>query len=62
MRQEHNCPLSWTFSCIHPSGELHCGQCNKCHERRESFHLIGVEDPTIYAALRLHSTPRDVLR
>lgn len=42
-------PLEWTFSCIHPSATLHCGQCNKCHERREAFRLIGADDPTVYA-------------
>lgn len=45
-------PLEWTFSCIHPCGTLHCGQCNKCHERREAFRLIGAEDPTVYAESR----------
>ncbi|HUY92635.1 MAG TPA: 7-cyano-7-deazaguanine synthase [Pirellulales bacterium] len=42
-------PLQWTFSCIHPSATLHCGQCNKCRERREAFRLIGADDPTAYA-------------
>lgn len=45
-------PLEWTFSCIQPCGTLHCGQCNKCHERREAFRLIGAEDPTVYAESR----------
>jgi 7-cyano-7-deazaguanine synthase len=42
-------PLEWTFSCIRPCGTLHCGQCNKCRERREAFRLIGADDPTVYA-------------
>jgi 7-cyano-7-deazaguanine synthase len=42
-------PLELTFSCINPKGALHCGRCNKCHERREAFRLIGVDDPTVYA-------------
>jgi 7-cyano-7-deazaguanine synthase len=42
-------PLELTFSCIRPEGALHCGRCNKCHERREAFRLIGVADPTAYA-------------
>jgi 7-cyano-7-deazaguanine synthase len=42
-------PLEWTFSCIRPCGTLHCGQCNKCRERREAFRLIGAGDPTVYA-------------
>lgn len=45
-------PLEWTFSCIQPCGTLHCGECNKCHERREAFRLIGAEDPTVYAESR----------
>jgi 7-cyano-7-deazaguanine synthase len=42
-------PLELTFSCINPDGALHCGACNKCHERREAFRLIGAGDPTDYA-------------
>lgn len=41
-------PLERTFSCIHPCGTLHCGACNKCHERREAFRLLGADDPTVY--------------
>jgi 7-cyano-7-deazaguanine synthase len=43
-------PLQHTFSCIHPAGGLHCGKCNKCHERRVAFREAGVTDPTTYAA------------
>jgi 7-cyano-7-deazaguanine synthase len=42
-------PLELTFSCIAPSGGLHCGRCNKCAERTAAFRLVGVEDPTRYA-------------
>jgi len=28
---------------------VHCGDCNKCRERREAFHDAGVEDRTRYA-------------
>ncbi|MFO0956194.1 MAG: 7-cyano-7-deazaguanine synthase [Isosphaeraceae bacterium] len=42
-------PLQWTFSCIRPVGGVHCGACNKCHERREAFLLSGLADPTPYA-------------
>lgn len=52
MRLGRRYPLEWTFSCIHPSATLHCGQCNKCHERREAFRLIGADDPTVYAESR----------
>jgi 7-cyano-7-deazaguanine synthase len=43
-------PLGLTFSCIAPRRGLHCGQCNKCAERRQAFRLIGLEDPTHYAS------------
>lgn len=42
-------PLELTFSCIAPSASLHCGQCNKCAERRHAFGLVEIEDPTQYA-------------
>lgn len=42
-------PLHVTFSCIHPRGLRHCGQCNKCAERRRAFRLAGVPDRTSYA-------------
>ena len=37
-----------TWSC-YQGGELHCGRCGTCIERREAFHLAEVEDPTTYA-------------
>ena len=42
-------PLSKTWSC-YKGGELHCGRCGTCIERREAFYLAQVEDPTQYAA------------
>jgi 7-cyano-7-deazaguanine synthase len=42
-------PLHLTFSCIAPKGDLHCGQCNKCAERRHAFEAIALDDPTPYA-------------
>jgi 7-cyano-7-deazaguanine synthase len=44
-------PLQFTFSCIHPVGGLHCGQCNKCAERQHAFQLVQRPDPTPYAFL-----------
>jgi 7-cyano-7-deazaguanine synthase len=44
-----NTPFADTWSC-YKGGETHCGRCGTCVERREAFHLAGVEDPTIYAA------------
>jgi 7-cyano-7-deazaguanine synthase len=43
-------PLELTFSCIAPMGDLHCGRCNKCAERKGAFALIQMPDPTHYAA------------
>lgn len=41
-------PLEHTFSCIAPLGETHCGECNKCAERRAAFLDVGFPDPTKY--------------
>jgi len=43
-----NTPFAETWSC-YKGGEVHCGRCGTCVERREAFHLAGVADPTIYA-------------
>jgi len=40
--------FSHTWSC-YKGGDLHCGSCGTCVERREAFLLAGVPDPTIYA-------------
>jgi 7-cyano-7-deazaguanine synthase len=37
-----------TWSC-YKGGDLHCGRCGTCVERREAFLLAGFNDPTIYA-------------
>lgn len=41
-------PFAQTWSC-YKGGDLHCGRCGTCVERREAFQLAGVEDPTSYA-------------
>ena len=41
-------PFAETWSC-YKGGEVHCGCCGTCVERREAFHLAGIEDPTVYA-------------
>lgn len=41
--------FSRTWSC-YKGGELHCGTCGTCVERREAFQLAGLPDPTLYAA------------
>lgn len=43
-------PLGLTFSCLDPRGDLHCGACNKCAERRLAFADAAISDPTEYAA------------
>jgi len=42
-------PFELTWSC-YAGGEIHCGLCSTCRERREAFRLAGVPDPTQYAA------------
>jgi len=39
---------SRTWSC-YKGGQVHCGTCGTCVERREAFLLAGVADPTQYA-------------
>lgn len=39
--------FSRTWSC-YKGGDIHCGQCGTCVERREAFQLAGVPDPTRY--------------
>lgn len=41
-------PFATTWSCYR-GGDVHCGTCGTCVERREAFELAGVADPTIYA-------------
>jgi 7-cyano-7-deazaguanine synthase len=43
-------PLGDSFSCIAPVGELHCGWCNKCAERKQAFRDAKMRDPTRYTA------------
>lgn len=38
-----------TWSC-YVGGEIHCGECGTCVERREAFLLAGIDDPTVYAS------------
>ncbi|KRS12249.1 7-cyano-7-deazaguanine synthase [Roseovarius atlanticus] len=40
-------PFAETWSC-YKGGDVHCGRCGTCVERREAFHLAGVDDPTDY--------------
>lgn len=36
-----------TWSC-YKGGQVHCGVCGTCVERREAFLLAGLQDPTVY--------------
>ena len=38
-----------TWSC-YEGGEIHCGECGTCVERREAFQVAGIADPTEYRA------------
>jgi 7-cyano-7-deazaguanine synthase len=40
-------PFAETWSC-YQGGELQCGRCGTCVERKEAFELAGVPDPTAY--------------
>ena len=46
--------FSKTWSC-YKGGDIHCGTCGTCNERREAFQLAGLSDPTVY--LRAPSLP-----
>ncbi|WP_326681633.1 7-cyano-7-deazaguanine synthase QueC [Streptomyces sp. NBC_01237] len=41
-------PFELTWSC-YEGGDVHCGACGTCVERREAFDGAGVADPTVYA-------------
>lgn len=45
--QELGVDFSQTWSC-YKGGILHCGKCGTCVERRESFAIAGIPDPTQY--------------
>lgn len=48
LRRGRHLPLQWTFSCMSPIDDLHCGVCNKCAERKDAFARAGCADPTAY--------------
>jgi 7-cyano-7-deazaguanine synthase len=47
-------PFAQTWSC-YKGGDLHCGRCGTCVERREAFDLSGIVDPTRYADVNFWS-------
>ena len=44
-----NVPFELTWSC-YEGGDVHCGKCGTCVERREAFKLAKLPDPTVYAS------------
>lgn len=44
---EVGAPFIDTWSC-YKGGDIHCGSCGTCVERREAFDLAGIADPTPY--------------
>ncbi len=59
VRWGRSAPLELTLSCLAPRGTLHCGECNKCAERRSAFAKTGLTDPTWYAAAGGTASPRN---
>jgi 7-cyano-7-deazaguanine synthase len=57
IRRGQHLPLHLTFSCVQPSGRLHCGACTKCAERQHGFALAGARDPTRYRTEQPSETP-----
>jgi 7-cyano-7-deazaguanine synthase len=47
--QQLGVDLGRTWSC-YKGGDIHCGKCGTCVERREAFAEAGLKDPTRYAA------------
>ena len=45
--RELGVPFADTWSC-YQGGDVHCGRCGTCVERREAFMHAGVHDPTVY--------------
>lgn len=43
----NNVDYSHTWSC-YKGGDIHCGKCGTCMERKEAFELAKLNDPTIY--------------
>lgn len=49
-------PYEDTWTC-YEGGEVHCGICGSCQERRDGFVKAGVPDPTPYADLTVYENP-----
>lgn len=46
--EHYKVPWRETWSC-YKGGDVHCGTCGTCRERKEAFELADVPDPTVYA-------------
>lgn len=55
----YEAPFALSWSC-YKGGDIHCGACGTCFERREAFILAGVTDPTEYASLPDYEAPEGV--
>ncbi len=49
-------PWAHTWTC-YKGGDIHCGACGTCFERREAFELAEVTDPTEYASTPTYVAP-----
>lgn len=49
-------PWAETWSC-YKGGDVHCGACGTCYERREAFALAEVVDPTEYQSTPNYDAP-----
>lgn len=49
-------PYDLTWSC-YKGGDIHCGSCGTCFERREAFIDAGADDPTEYLATPDYDNP-----
>jgi 7-cyano-7-deazaguanine synthase len=58
IRSVSDYPLHLTLSCISPRNGGHCGQCNKCAERKRAFQEAGVRDRTRYESGPRPQEPR----
>lgn len=50
IRDHSDLPLELTLTCARPADGAHCGDCNKCYERRQAFASAGAADTTVYSA------------
>ncbi len=58
IRRWSEVPWGKTFSCLNPFGQIHCGRCQKCAERKGGFRAVGIPDPTTYARASLLRSSR----